>query len=355
MQKFQKSLPAPLREALERLANPGGPANWWKEVLASEDLFLAVRDGYLNAYADGQSIFKIGREAGTGLDREGDPVVMIHYKYLLEPSRPGRGNNYVRFNGKSFCVEPRELVCTTYEPGKTLPRLISAASQYAGKEKIGVHVIAAKNPTVIDLEIAFTESSEDGDDSKGLRIDLAALHPAENGQATLVFYEAKRADDSRLHSDSKEPEVIQQIKSYDTFLKGHAEELVEAYREVCSILIRLRSVTRSRPIPPIVEEVADGRRKLTIDEKAQLLVFGFDQTTKDGKLFRRRMRELKEMLGPRVIAKGGAASFDLLKDYIRFRSSSRADFVKSVSLLRSNLGDASQKHGAGVEEPSTGL
>jgi hypothetical protein len=69
--------------------------------------------------------------------------VAIHYKYLLEPSRSG-GRDYVRFNGKSFSVEPRELVCTTYEPGKTLPRLISAASRYAGKEKIGVHVIAAK-------------------------------------------------------------------------------------------------------------------------------------------------------------------------------------------------------------------
>jgi hypothetical protein len=140
---------------------------------------------------------KIGREAGTGRDREGDPVVTIHYKYLLEPSRPG-GKNYVRFNGKSFSVEPRELVCTTYEPGKTLPRLIPAASQYAGKEKIGVHVIAAKNPTIIDLEIAFTEPSEDGDEPRGLRIDLAALHPAENGQATLVFYEAKPTSTLRL-------------------------------------------------------------------------------------------------------------------------------------------------------------
>jgi hypothetical protein len=257
--------------------------------------------------------------------------VTIHYKYLLEPSRPGGGNNYIRFNGKSFCVEPRELVCTTYEPGKTLPRLISAALQYAGKEKSGVHVIAANNPTVIDLEIAFTDSREGGDDPKGLRIDLAALHPAENGQATLVFYEAKRADDSRLHSDSKEPEVIQQMQTYDTFLKRHGEELVEAYREVCCILIRLRSVIRSRPIPAIVEEVADGRRKLVIDKNAQLLVFGFNQPTKEGKGFKRRMQKLKTLLGPqqRVIAKGWPESFDLLNDYMKLRSSS-VDFVKSA-------------------------
>jgi hypothetical protein len=320
MKKFQKRLPNSLLAALEKLADPAEPANWWKEVLASEELFLAVRDGYLSAYADGQSVFKIGHESGTGLDREGNPVVAIHYKYLLEPSRTA-GGDYVRFNGRSFSVDPRDLICTSYEPGKTLPRLISAASRYAGKEKIGVRTIAAKNPTVVDLEIAFTELAEGGEDPKGLRIDLAALHPAENGQAKLVFYEVKRADDPRLRSGSRDAEVVQQMQSYDTFLRGHAKELVDAYRNVCSILVRLRSVVRSRPTPPIVEEVADGRRELVIDPIAQLLVFGFDRNTKDGKIFVRRMEELESRLARRVIAKGGAASFDLLKDYVRFRSS----------------------------------
>jgi hypothetical protein len=65
-------------------AEPG--KNWWKEVLANENLLLAVRGGYLNAYAQGQSIFKIGAENETGIDNDGNPVVSIHYKYLLEPS-----------------------------------------------------------------------------------------------------------------------------------------------------------------------------------------------------------------------------------------------------------------------------
>jgi hypothetical protein len=65
MPKFQKGLPTPLHEALERLADPAGPASWWKEVLASQDLFLAVRDGYLNAYADGQTFSRSGRGSTT--------------------------------------------------------------------------------------------------------------------------------------------------------------------------------------------------------------------------------------------------------------------------------------------------
>jgi hypothetical protein len=65
-------------------------------------------------------------------------------------------------------------------------------------------------------------------------------------------------------------------------------------------------------------------RKLVIDPMAQLLVFGFDRTTKAGKIFSSCMQELERLLERRVIAKGGAASFDLPKDDIRFRSSSPA-------------------------------
>jgi hypothetical protein len=53
---------------------------------------------------------------------------------------------------------------------------------------------------------------------------------------------------------------------------------------------------------------------------AQLLVFGFHRTTKAGKIFSSSVQELERLLERGVIAKGGAASFDLPKDYIRFRS-----------------------------------
>ena len=39
--------------------------NWWKEVLESKDLLLAVRNGYLNAYVKGQSVFKIAFEKSS--------------------------------------------------------------------------------------------------------------------------------------------------------------------------------------------------------------------------------------------------------------------------------------------------
>ncbi|MDA9421097.1 hypothetical protein XH97_02950 [Bradyrhizobium sp. CCBAU 53380] len=41
--------------------------NWWKEVLESKDLLLAVRNGYLDAYVKGQSVFKIAFDRGAAL------------------------------------------------------------------------------------------------------------------------------------------------------------------------------------------------------------------------------------------------------------------------------------------------
>ncbi len=142
MTEFKRRLSEGLAKALNDLAAEPGK-NWWKEVLDNKKLLLAVRGGYLNAYAQGQSIFKIGAENGPDLDNDGNPVVSIHYKYLLEPSRPP-GKEYIHFNGKSFLVKPCDVICTNYKSDRTLPRLITAVSRYASEEKKGVHVIAGK-------------------------------------------------------------------------------------------------------------------------------------------------------------------------------------------------------------------
>jgi hypothetical protein len=74
-------------------------------------------------------------------------------------------------------------------------------------------VIAAQNSTVVDLEVAFTETSEAGGDVRAFRIDLAALHLDGDSKAKLVFYEAKRADDIRLRTGSKgDAEVVTQME-----------------------------------------------------------------------------------------------------------------------------------------------
>jgi hypothetical protein len=317
MSYFKRGLSKELIKVLDDLAAEPGK-NWWKEVLDSKKLLLAVRGCYLNAYAQGQSIFKIGAENGTGLDTEGNPEVSIHYKYLLEPSLPGK--EYIRFTGKSFLVEPCKVICTNYKSDWTLDRLINAASPYASEEKKGVHVIAVKNPTVVDLETAFTQTGEAGEDASALRIDLAALHPDGDGKAKLVFYEAKRADDKRLRAGSTgEPEVVKQMKSYDKFLCASASDLAKAYKDVCATLVKLCS-RRSRSLSQIIKEVGaeSPTRTLSVDPVARLLVFGFDQDQKKGDIFRRHIEALQNRLERPVIAKGNPESFDLVEDYKRF-------------------------------------
>jgi hypothetical protein len=319
MTEFKRYLSPQLIGALNKLADPLAPLNWWQDVLDSNDLHIAVRGGYLNAYSQGQSIFKIGAENGTGLDTEGNPVVSINYKYLLKPSRPP-GKRYIRFTGKSFLINPHEVICTDYEPDRTLNRLIDAASPYTSEEKKGVHVIARKNPTVVDLEIAFTQTGEAEEDAKALRIDLAALHPDGAGKAKLVFYEAKRADDKRLRAGpTGEPEVVKQMESYDKFLYEHAADLAKAYQDVCATLVKLCS-RGSRALPELIKEVGaePPARTLSVDPVARLLVFGFDEDQKKGDIFRRHIEALQDRLKRPVVAKGNPESFDLVEDYKRF-------------------------------------
>lgn len=315
MTEFKRYLSPQLIGALNKLADPRTPPNWWQDVLKSKHLHLAVRGGYLNAYAQGQSVFKIG----PGLDSGGDPEVSIHYKYLLEPDCP-RGEEYIHFTGKCFDVDPLTVICTNYEPGRTLPRLIAAASPYTSEEKKGVHVIARQNETVIDLEIAFTPTGGAEEHARALRIDLAALHPDGDKKAKLVFYEAKRADDSRLHTGAKgDAEVVEQMESYDRFLRTSASDLARAYKDVCWTLVRLRSHSSRSPAQIIRDVGAESpTRTLSVDPVARLLVFGFDQDTKYGENFMGRIKTLQGRLARPVVAKGNPVAFNLLKDYVRF-------------------------------------
>jgi hypothetical protein len=177
--------------ALQRLAREPDD-NWWKEVLANKDLLLAVRGGYLNAYVKGQSVFKIGpRVVG------GKPRVEIHYKYLVAPELE-EGNQYIQFNGSAFSIDPTRVIQQIYKPGLTLKRLVRTASRFGGAEKTGVHRIAANEPRVVDVEIAFTRNGDPGEKPTAPRMDVAVLIPNDSKGARLVFCEAKCADNDEL-------------------------------------------------------------------------------------------------------------------------------------------------------------
>jgi len=152
MVKFERALSDKCEAALRELAAMDG-YNWWKEVLACEELLLAVRGGYLNAYKAGQAVFKIGPKM---VGRR--PRVKIHYKYLVEPK--WEENPYIEFDGEHFCVDPAKVVQTRYQSGRTLRNLIKTAAHFSGEEKKGVAQIIENEPRVVDVEIAFTQSGD---------------------------------------------------------------------------------------------------------------------------------------------------------------------------------------------------
>jgi hypothetical protein len=290
----------------------------WKDVLASKKLLLAVRGGYLNAYFQGQSVFKIGPE----VDGSSNARIVTHYKYLVEPK--SEKHSYVRFDGENFKVNPAEVVQTRYQPGITLPRLIKTVARFSGAEKKGVDQIVAKEPKVVDVEIAFTRSGDAGKKSTAPRMDLAVLIPWKSGGARLFFCEAKCADNVELWKLEKknvqeEPRiaVVSQIEKYQKFIGENDKALIEAYVSVCKTLIELRKQGLNRKIDPLIEGVAEGM-PLTIDPHVYLLVYAFGVDEKNGVLKNRlETLQAKDKLGHRVIAKGKARNFILSEDILR--------------------------------------
>ena len=319
MTQFKRGLSPECGDALRHLAKKDGH-NWWKDVLASGKLLLAVRGGYLSAYAMGQSIFKIGSEKGTGVDKEGLRVE-VHYKYLIEPKSKAR-TPYVRFDGKNFKIKPSDVVQIRYDSEEALNRMIRTASRYSGPEKTGVHQIAQSEPKVVDLEIAFTRSGDPGQKSTAPRMDLAVLIPWERGEACLVFCEAKCADNVELWMPPRDESaageasiaVVAQLRKYEKFIQENTNALVPAYRNVCQTLTDLHEQGSTRKLDDLVYHVADGRRSLSIHPNVFLLVFGFDADQKRGALKKTLAALGDTSLGNRIIAKGKPGSFSLAED-----------------------------------------
>lgn len=76
MCNFKRGLSADLVESLNEEYERGG---WWKALADDPQLFIAVRDDYLNVYWKGNSLIRLFLQNGR-------LVGEVHYKYML--SRP---------------------------------------------------------------------------------------------------------------------------------------------------------------------------------------------------------------------------------------------------------------------------
>jgi len=280
MTKFNRRVRASWMTALSDQAQHKG---WWRELLdyrykgvdgGMYPLALAVRDGYLNAYVEGQSVLKIK------FDNAAKPIRLqaeIHHKYL----KMAVGQEYKIFDGVMVDNTP-------YIPGLSIDCWTKRAQTYAlaksakncVSEKQGIAVIVGQSPNVIDLEMALPASATDRPVAD--RIDIVALERA-GSAINIVFYEAKLFSNKRaLRAKNGQPTVLEQLDRYEAWLTSdnRIAEVIDAYRETCRLLVELREM-QGIPVDELIMEASIAGSNLQVDPRPRLIVFGYDGSKSD--------------------------------------------------------------------------
>jgi hypothetical protein len=290
---------------------------WWTAMVSDPELFVAPRDGYLNVYFRGNSLVRLSTSSS------GELVGEVHYKYLL---RPELANAYWKMthDGKLPDGDASNLrLSDFFHDLNDLAGLKRASKNFSGVEKAGIAKILARNPNVIDLEVAFgTPPAGDEERSKIPRIDLVAAHKHGDGVA-LAFYEAKDYSNAELRAiEPKDAPVLDQIRTYENAISERRAEIAEAYRKHCRYLLEIASPASkaadkgggdaSLTRRELLELVAYHPDKLYVALQPRLLVFGFDQAQKAHAGWQNHLKRLASGLSEsRVIAVGNPAGIRL--------------------------------------------
>ncbi|MGD1007882.1 MAG: hypothetical protein ABR980_11710 [Ignavibacteriaceae bacterium] len=260
--------------ALNVLYNKEG--SFWNKMVHDKDLFIAIRDDYINVYYNGNSICKL-------YFKDSKIIGKTHYKYLLLPKLK---KEYIESSDGIFQIEkPTEM----FIPSLNDLKLIKKSSLvYSTVEKQGVHLILIKKKNVIDVEIAFPKLD---------RIDYLKLKEI-NKSLQLVFYEAKHFTNHELRSTKDKPDVLRQILKYGTALRDHESEIIQSYKTVCKNLQELNLIKPHND--NYIKRVSDGEN-ISIDYAPKLLIFGFDQDQKGGSVWEKHRKKLEaELEGGRL-------------------------------------------------------
>lgn len=280
---------------------------WWKGVVDDEDLILGIRDGYLNVYYCGNSLWRIWT-------RDRNLRVETHFKYLLKDEEQAYISATLTADDK--LAPERKLQTSDLHDRGALKR---ASKPYTSDEKGGVHTIVLQHRNeVLDVEIAFGNSEKGngqcerpGDEDGGRRvdrIDLAALFDS-GTKPVLRFFEAKRFTDSRLRSAKQQPEVLAQLERYEVRLTSNRDVLVAAYQRVCRNLLALKGAVASDRRRQLLEKAADG---IEIDTKPVLIIFDYGKAQWAAPDWQPHLAAIEDVIGQeRLVPRGSADSIPL--------------------------------------------
>lgn len=302
---YQQGLLPNFVEALNRLYEaPEG--SWWRKMLADPDLFVAIRNNYLNIYYRGCSLAKVSFD-GSGI------ITDTHYKYLLKPSaaRP-----YVRAVGGQFQIGQhwdgaKGLFISSLDD---VADLKAAARVYAGEEKKFVGAVIKAHGNIVDVEIALTKDAEEatdanpGEGASAKRIDIVALR-WEDTTPVLDFYEAKLFGNKEIRGE-KEAKVLSQIATYERLLTQYTKDIRDGFERSCENLLMLKGIPDARR--SAAHAALHQIDKLRINTAPILIIAGFDKDQSVGPVWAGHKAKLSSALGPdRLIARGSASSVRL--------------------------------------------
>ncbi len=279
---------------------------WWSNKITSDDdLFVGIREGYLNVYFKGDSLAKI-----TAGSPGAEPNTYAHWKYLVSESTSTppdgvRKDGYLAIGSKKvrslvYSIDQIDLIKQNAQRRFSLN---SNNQRTSMREKDLIQRYLANANDVIDLEAAISTSrTQDGDrnqvsgrsslrarldevmtnhygyrpdklaHTKGRsipRIDLIQLGEV-GGQIRLKFVEVKHIGNSDLRANElQNVSVIRQLRIYEFMINDDVckADFLSAYRSVCQILFDLGIAKENS----LASKVAKGKG-LDIEPRPELLV-----------------------------------------------------------------------------------
>lgn len=226
---------------------------WLNEIeqdCKNQNVFLAIRDNRVDLYHNGGKLFSF--------DISG---FKTHLKYA----------SVITESEKDYLTES-ELsaykLASNFE--KNYQRIKENCSNYSGIEASGVSdlyhrhsYLSNSNILVLDIEISFESLNERNNQD---RIDILLYN---KGSKTLQFVEAKHFTNKEIWSRTT-PKVISQIKRYEMQIAKRKAKMLSEYTEYVKIVNGIFDISLPEP--------------KNIEDKVTLLIFGFDNDQKNGRL-----------------------------------------------------------------------
>lgn len=238
----------------ETIENNLRTSNFWTHYIDNDckdqNVFLAIRNNQIDLYHKGGRLFCF--------DRNG---FKTHLKYA----------SVITANGRDYLTES-ELsgyrLASDFETN--YQRIKENCSNYSGIEASGVSdlyhkhsYLSSSNVVVLDIEVSFESLDEQ---KKQDRIDILLYN---KDSQTLQFVEAKHYSNKEIWSKTT-PEVISQIERYESQIAERKSEILTEYSEYTRTLNRILNISLPEPTD--------------IEDKVTLLIFGFDNDQKNGRL-----------------------------------------------------------------------